>query len=447
MISKNFALIALVSSAFAGAVMSVPAQASTAEIEQLMKEINKLKAQVNELSKKASAAPAAAPSAGPTTKPVIACEAQGDGFFVIPGTSTCLRLSGYVRTGGTYSQLRGQDTLPVNGDKTPVGYEGRFRLNTDVRASTDMGTLRGFARMHLNLTGSASAASSPGVAADLAYGYVSLGGWSMGRQDSAFLFYNSADAAILTTDDGAAPVAISYTLPVGAGVTATLAVENQFQRSASASNSSLGAADLPDLVGAVQVINGPATFKLAGATHQVQDGNTSQTKQGYAVQGGLKYVLSSDTTLWLQGTYANGAMSYLGYGITGSTIASLNDGNEQNANPGTVVTSDASNTLDLSSGWSVLGGLNQKIGNGNLGLVGTYGNQTNKRNSNAIGIGGVEGSTTQLEANYTFKPYAGVNFQPAIAYQKWDLEDDASGASLGASTDRYLVRLRAWREF
>ena len=53
----------------------------------------------------------------------------------------------------------------------------------------------------------------------------------------------------------------------------------------------------------------------------------------------------------------------------------------------------------------------------------------------------------QLEANYTFKPYAGVNFQPAFAYQKWDLEN-TNGTSLGAgSTDRYAVRLRAWREF
>ena len=61
MLLKKFALIALAST-----TLAMPAYASTAEIDQLTKEINALKAKVNELSKKSVAAPAAAASSAPT---------------------------------------------------------------------------------------------------------------------------------------------------------------------------------------------------------------------------------------------------------------------------------------------------------------------------------------------------------------------------------------------
>lgn len=92
--------------------------------------------------------------------------------------------------------------------------------------------------------------------------------------------------------------------------------------------------------------------------------------------------------------------------------------------------------------------MNQKVGNGNLALIGVYGQQENYTGVDGVGGFGVSGTVTQLEVNYTFKPYAGVNFQPAIGYQKWDLERIDNGASTDSSNaDRYAVRLRAWREF
>jgi len=464
---KKIALIALASTALAA-----PAYASNAEIDQLMKEINKLKSQVNALQKKA-AEPAA--SAAPVVNSVKACEAQGDGFFVIPGTATCLRLSGYARAEGTYSQLKGKDTLPDAGDKSEIAAAGRLRLNTDFRSSTDMGTLRGFLRMHLNMgSGSSRSVGSSGAdtdavtsfstSADLAYAYVTLGGWSAGRQDSAFLFYNGADAAFIPSDDGVAPISASYTLPLGTGLSATLSVENPLQRSI-VKNTKLGNPNLPDLVGAVQAVNGPWTFKLAGASHQVVDEDTSTTAQGYAVQGGVKYVVSPDTTFWMQGTYAKGAMSYLGYGIASKWSDVDNKSgadfvDEGNNAATTSISGDASNcaalpaecSLTLSSGWSVLGALNQKIGSGNWALIGTYGKQENYSEGipSSATNGGVQGTIMQIETNYTFKPYSGLNIQPAVAYQRWDLDQlDPNSAfnTVETSTDRYSARLRVWREF
>lgn len=439
--------------ALAGTALATPAFAT--DIDQLMKEINALKAQVNALTKKQAAAAAPAAPSGPVINTVKTCEAQDAGFFVIPGTTTCLRLSGYVRGESTFSQLKGSDTAAVSGDKSELGFGGRFRLNTDFRSSTELGTLRGFARLHLN-TGSGSARSvgssgadtnsvtSFSTTADLVYGYVTLGGLSVGRQDSAFLFYNGADAAFITSDDGAAPVAASYTMSLGSGLSATAAVENPLQRSI-VKNGDLGLPTRPELVGALQYVNGPATFKLAGASHQVIDEDTSKTKEGYAVQGGLKYTLSADTTLWAQGTYAKGAMSYLGYGITGKADG-VDTAAEANTAASTSIAGDASTDgqLLLSSGWSALIGVNQVLGKGNLALVGTYGDITNMTGGTG---NSVEGKVTQIEVNYTYKPYAGVNFQPTIAFQRWDLENADTGAALLGSTDRYSVRLRAWREF
>lgn len=446
MFTKKIALIALASTAFA-----VPAYASNDEIDMLMKEINKLKSQVNALQKKSAEA---VPSAAPAQKPVVACEAQGDGFFVIPGTTTCMRLSGYARTGGTYTELLGAEKASGENTTSSLSFEGRFRLNTDVRASTDMGTLRGFARLHLdasssafNLNASTPAFNSFSTSADLAQAYVSLGGWSMGRQDSAFLFFNRVDASFIPTDDNVAPIAASFTMPLGSGLSGTLAVENPFQRATSVKDGDLGAQRIPDVVGSVQWINGPATVKVSAASHQVVGEASGDTKQGYAVQTGIKYTVSPETSLWLQGTYARGAMSYLGYGIVGSTDDG-NDPAETYKVASTSISSDASDALELSYGWSALAALNQKLGSGNLAIIGTYGEQTNNRNyTGLVGDKSVEGTVTQVEVNYTFKPYAGVNFQPAFAYQKWDLQSAYTGSDLVANTDRYAVRLRAWREF
>jgi hypothetical protein len=74
---------------------------------------------------------------------VKVCDAYGKGFFYIPGTDTCLKLSGRVRSrvvytdGGSISSTTGKDTDTVT-LKTDA------HVQFDARSESDLGTVRSF---------------------------------------------------------------------------------------------------------------------------------------------------------------------------------------------------------------------------------------------------------------------------------------------------------------
>ena len=94
---------------------------------------------------------------------VRVCDAYGAGFFYIPGTETCLSISGYVWfqmwTSGDRTPTVADPfiTNPYYGGTNGVGPGGlgqsalrvqsRARLNFDARSDTEWGTLRGFIRL------------------------------------------------------------------------------------------------------------------------------------------------------------------------------------------------------------------------------------------------------------------------------------------------------------
>lgn len=492
MFTKRIALSALASTALA-----LPAYASNAEVDMLMKEINKLKAQVNAIQKK-SAEPA--PSAAPVMKSVLACEAQGNGFFVVPGTTTCLRVSGYARadvraysnsdpglalsqtsannnsasynSGANYTSLHTLNDTIRNAD-----YGSRVRLNLDSRTSTDMGTLRGLARINLDLTQTSSGSGGLTGSARVGYAFFSLGGWSAGLQDTAFSFFASpGEVALITADDNAATIAASYTAALGSGVSATVSVENPYTRQSnpfynSANNNSnasysatKGVTDLPDVVGALQLVQGAATFKLSAATHESMSEN-SDSVRGYAVQGGMKYVVSPETTFFLQGTYADAAMAYLGYGrgygfsngIMGLGVTADFEESAGSSGP----PASGRTIVETSSGWSALANLQQKLGPGVAWLTVSYGDiddRSGRTQTTPVGpsktynpyytLGNVEARVLQAELSYVYKPYEGLNIQPAVAYQKVDYTTDQAGDTLWIQdTSQYRGMLRVWREF
>lgn len=74
----------------------------------------------------------------PSEAPMEACPEQGAGFGRIPGTSTCVRLSGRVSAGIDVGGGRGRllATAPVRG-----------RAAIDARGETDYGPARAFVRI------------------------------------------------------------------------------------------------------------------------------------------------------------------------------------------------------------------------------------------------------------------------------------------------------------
>ncbi|ANH03607.1 porin [Shinella sp. HZN7] len=70
---------------------------------------------------------------------VRVCDAFGTGYFYIPGTETCLQISGYVRFQVDFAE----DSAGINSDDW--GYRARTRgyLSLDAKSDTELGTLTG----------------------------------------------------------------------------------------------------------------------------------------------------------------------------------------------------------------------------------------------------------------------------------------------------------------
>lgn len=134
------------------------------------------------------------------TEYVRVCDVYGTGFFYIPGTETCLQISGYVRARVIVEEgigtrdlddafLDADGDLAFDDEETRMGTRIRARLDFDAREETELGTLRGFVRLQAENTGNGSETGDEPYGMD--EGYIQLGGLTIGYLDSAW-----------TNDDG-----------------------------------------------------------------------------------------------------------------------------------------------------------------------------------------------------------------------------------------------------
>ena len=124
---------------------------------------------------------------------VRVCDVYGAGYFYIPGTETCLRISGWVRhqIGNTF-QDKTVASWTVGGTTTTVRTNSRERgfhhgtgaqINLDARSETEYGTLRGW----VQLEGFANDSRHPAdVDIRINRALIQLGGLYMGYADSLF---------------------------------------------------------------------------------------------------------------------------------------------------------------------------------------------------------------------------------------------------------------------
>ncbi len=283
---------------------------------------------------------------------VRVCSAYGAGFFYIPGTDTCLRVSGRARfeySGGTQRAFTA-DT---------VGFRSLGRLNLDARTQTAYGTLRTFVRMEMaRRTGffrsgtqerrgeaiSASGFDFAGRAQNQVYldkAFIQFAGFTAGRATSFFDFYSNDFTwfGIAGSDRGSTNL-LAYTATFGTGFSATIAMEDPQERrvpviSAQGLNGPFGAVSalnplgpnlsglpgvtlggnqrngVPDIVGTLRVDQAWGSAQLSAASHQINvtgggigplvvsgpnSINTATTlggirpgsEYGFAVQGGVK---------------------------------------------------------------------------------------------------------------------------------------------------------------
>lgn len=270
--------------------------------------------------------------AAPAADYVRICSTYGAGFFFIPGTDTCLRISGQVR-GETFvapTYTRYDDTH---------GFRARARVNLDARTQTGYGTLRTFIRLEANnqqgtyvIGGPAfrgfqrnGGAATPTVAPTLAF--VQFAGITAGRFSTFFDFYGN-DAfwnfGGISGTQGNSVNGLAYTATFGGGFTATLALESRPDREVGNSALPYAGARWPDIVAALRLQQGWGTAQLMGLVRDVNVAPAAGfpiapavSKTGYAIGAGVMFnlpMLAAGSQLYLEGVYAKGNVAQLGLG-------------------------------------------------------------------------------------------------------------------------------------
>jgi hypothetical protein len=173
---------------------------------------------------------------------VRVCSAHGVGFFYIPGTETCLRVSGFARFEYNVASTRGYAA-----DNT--GFRSIGRLNLDARTSTAYGTLRSFVRFDMArrtghfFSGTAQRRGEAEIATGVDFAgkaqtqitldkaFIQFAGITAGRATSFFDFYsNDLTWFGITGSDRGATNLLAYTATFGGGWSATISMEDPQER-------------------------------------------------------------------------------------------------------------------------------------------------------------------------------------------------------------------------
>jgi hypothetical protein len=296
------------------------------------------------------------------------CSLYGVGYYYIPGTDTCIKIGGYVRleayhneAGGLYAEGTQQGSFTRHG--ATFAMQARFRMSADVRTQTEYGTLRSYFAFGLNAlnnSGGNNETASGALAVAMERAFIQFAGFTLGRSDTFFAFYNGAAYGLVPFgfDGSSGPSGLNvaaYTWQFGNGLSATFSVEDNVAHSAGvidlnttglmgntlfAGIGGNGGGDfsgqkVPDLVGNLRVDQAWGSAQIMGALHQVGaryntvgnnvgcDGGGANTVQcgapgdkwGWAVGAGMTLKMPWDPKDTLSGqiAFAEGASRYVAF--------------------------------------------------------------------------------------------------------------------------------------
>ena len=272
--------------------------------------------------------------------------------FLIPGTETCLRATGFARFEYQVGSTRG-----FAADNT--GFRSFGRLNLDARTQTAYGTLRSFVRFDMArrtghfFSGTAQRRGEAEIPTGVDFAgkaqtqitldkaFIQFAGITAGRATSFFDFYSNelSWAGIAGSDRGATNL-LAYTATFGGGWSATISMEDPQERRwpiigldpagiptfgpaivAGAGGTGTGSIfptgfgglggpfnvglqqknSMPDIVANVRVDQTWGSFQLSGAVHQISAVGAANTQFGVPITtigtGGVPIVTPTSVTV------------------------------------------------------------------------------------------------------------------------------------------------------
>jgi hypothetical protein len=271
---------------------------------------------------------------------VMTCNVGGMAGFVIPGSDTCLRISGYVNLEIAAGNVTRQSGLAFTGvpgaspvtaeeiasgkSRDALGFTARGQVDLDVRQQTAYGVLRAYAEIQgINSNGFETALTMT----ILNVAYVQWAGLTVGKAPSFFSYlaggpswYDFYSPDRVSTNQ---PDVFAYTATFGGGFSATISFEdgtgaqvnNGFN--GGFNNTYLGYR-YPDIVAAARADESWGSAQLSAVAHNTRvigvSGDTGDF-WGYAVLAGatanLPWLGNGDKVA-LQGVYSHAALGYSG---------------------------------------------------------------------------------------------------------------------------------------
>ncbi|MGF9761265.1 porin [Microvirga sp. 0TCS3.31] len=367
---------------------------------------------------------------------VRVCSTYGAGFFYIPGTETCLRVSGRVRAEYQYLE-------PLTRASNAIGFRARGRIALDARTATAYGLLRAYIRMEMDRnTGVYASGTSFGTAnsPNLAQAYIQFGGLTAGRTTSFFAngdlpnenittlrFYDYPDVNLL-----------AYTFSFGNGFSATLSLEDG--ATTLVNNDPLfgqGGQRYPDLVGNVKYAGTWGSVQVSGALHQARSILSEfDSELGWSIGTQIGFnlpALGAGDALWFAAAYADGALGYLGF-----------SGNVTNTSDASASVFDAyigaDGDVETASGWQVAGGLRHYWTPTIRSAV--HGSYASVEFDDAP-INLSDFTEWRVGVNTFWTPVSGLNIGVEALYANLDVD----GITGGIDDDRWEARFRVQRDF
>lgn len=320
----------------------------------------------------ASASAADLPVKAKAVQYVKICSLYGVGYYYIPGTDTCIKLSGYMRAdwsinGGNYNKP-GWDQTSAEGTKSRDRDYFVTRVRTEFQIDTRTQTEYGVVRTYMNPRFQFDSGALPETGVlTLDYGFIQFAGFTFGKAVSIFQTPwgatggNTLASFMLGGYDNVNGITqVAYTWQFGNGVSASVAVEDNrvinraqllnaslTQPATSAFNgaftNSYGGNVTPDFVGNIRVEQTAFTAQLSGGVHNIRanyyagpggitpvepNGHPSDA-WGFAVLGGLQLKnlpTGPGDKFSLDASYVNGASKYLIGGVTGTAFDAFGGG-------------------------------------------------------------------------------------------------------------------------
>jgi hypothetical protein len=283
----------------------------------------------------------------PAAEYVRICNVGGVAGFVIPGTDTCLKITGGIEAMAGFGNLdhrytpdgAGYLTFSENPRKydNSMGFDSRADVGLETRSNTAYGPLVGVIDIHWDQ------GFGFGIAgANWSYineAYIQWAGVTAGIKPSFYDFIAGGETwfnIISPEHSGTGIPLFAYTATFGGGFSATVSLE---QNSTSGGRSAIqvgpetfswyGAQTYlgtraPDIVGSLDLTQSWGTAHLAGVAHnyRVEDyyGNYDTDGWGWGVLGGISFnlpMLGAGDVVKLQGAYSDRAIGYSGMTTSG----------------------------------------------------------------------------------------------------------------------------------